>query len=126
MAKRKTDDRETRRGLKAASRRQAKSQYVLRLCVAGATPRSAAAIQNVTALCEKHLKGRYTLDIVDVYQKPILAVDEGVIAAPTLVKKLPLPLRRLIGDMSDEERVLVGLDLKKRGRGDTGTRGRGE
>ena len=99
--------------LSAAARRQAKAPYVLRLCVAGATPRSAEAIRNVTALCEKHLKGRYKLDIIDLYQHPILAVEEGVIAAPTLVKKLPMPLRRLIGDMSDLERVLVGLDIKK-------------
>ena len=104
--------------LAAASRRQAKASYVLRLCVAGATPRSAAAIRNVTALCDKHLKGRYKLDIVDVYQRPILAVEEGILAVPTLVKKMPLPLRRLIGDMSDIERVLVGLDVKTRGRGE--------
>jgi len=100
--------------LAAAARREAKRHYTLRLCVAGASPRSAAAIKNVTALCEQHLKGRYTLDIVDIYQKPILAVEEGVLAAPTLVKKLPLPLRRLIGDMSRSERVLVGLDIKKK------------
>jgi len=118
MARRAKGSKAVERKLAAASRRGAKQHYVLRLCVAGASPRSAAAIRNVTALCEEHLKGRYTLNVIDIYQKPILAVEEGVLAAPTLVRKMPLPLRRLIGDMSNEERVLVGLDIKTR-RGDT-------
>ncbi len=100
-----------RRGI-AAARRQKKSRYRLKLFVAGATPKSAAAIRNVTALCEKHLSNRFKLEVVDVYQQPVLAVNEQVIAAPTLIKSLPLPLRRLIGDMSDEQRVLVGLDIR--------------
>lgn len=86
-------------------------RYILRLYVAGMTSRSARAVENVRAFCEKHLEGRYELQVIDVYQQPALAKSEQLIAAPTLIKKLPLPLRRLIGDMSNEDRVLVGLDL---------------
>jgi circadian clock protein KaiB len=86
-------------------------QYILRLYVAGMTSRSTRAVENVRAFCEKHLEGRYDLQVVDVYQQPALARSEQLIAAPTLIKKLPLPLRRLIGDMSNEDRILVGLDL---------------
>ena len=85
--------------------------YVLRLYVTGMTPRSAAAISTIRTLCAEHLEGRYELEVIDIYQHPTLARDEQIIAAPTLVKKLPLPLRRVIGDMSDTRRVLVGLDL---------------
>jgi circadian clock protein KaiB len=76
------------------------------------TPRSARAIENVRAICEEHLQGRYELEVVDLYQQPALARSEQILAAPTLIKELPLPLRRLLGDMSDRERVLVGLDLR--------------
>src|SRR6266481_6412849 len=86
-------------------------RYTLRLYVAGMTSRSTRAVENVRAFCEKHLEGRYELQIIDVYQQPALAKSEQLIAAPTLIKKLPLPLRRLIGDMSNEDRILVGLDL---------------
>jgi circadian clock protein KaiB len=89
-------------------------RYILRLYVAGMTSRSARAVENVRAFCEKHLEGRYDLQVIDVYQQPALARSEQLIAAPTLIKKLPLPLRRLIGDMSNEDRVLVGLDLVPR------------
>jgi circadian clock protein KaiB len=89
-------------------------RYILRLYVAGMTSRSARAVENVRAFCEKHLEGRYDLQIIDVYQQPALARSEQLIAAPTLIKKLPLPLRRLIGDMSNEDRILVGLDLVPR------------
>ena len=88
--------------------------YTLRLYVAGMTSRSARAVENVRSFCEKHLEGRYDLQVIDVYQQPSLARSEQLIAAPTLIKKLPLPLRRLIGDMSNEDRVLVGLDLVPR------------
>jgi circadian clock protein KaiB len=98
--------------LEAALSKRASERYVLRLYVTGITPRSSQAIQNVTDLCEKHLRGRYELQIVDIYQQPTLARGEQIIAAPTLIKKLPLPLRRLIGNMADEEKVLLGLDLK--------------
>jgi circadian clock protein KaiB len=88
--------------------------YVLRLYVTGMTPRSARAIENVRAICEEHLEGRYDLQVIDVYQQPTLARGEQIIAAPTLIKELPLPLRRIIGDMSNKERVLLGLDLRRR------------
>jgi circadian clock protein KaiB len=91
-----------------------KSIYLLRLYVTGMTPKSVRAIANVKKICEDHLKGRYELEVIDLYQRPQLAEGEQIIAAPTLIKKLPLPLRRIIGDMSNLERVLVGLDLRKK------------
>ena len=90
-------------------------KYVLRLYVAGATPRSTEAIVNIKKICEEHLKGRYELEVIDIYQQPVLAKGEQIIAAPTLVKKLPLPLRRFFGSMYDVDRILVGLDLKPKG-----------
>jgi circadian clock protein KaiB len=86
-------------------------KYILRLYITGMTNRSARAIENLQTFCHKHLAGRYELQVIDVYQQPELARTEQIVAVPTLIKKLPLPLRRLIGDMSDEERVLVGLDI---------------
>jgi circadian clock protein KaiB len=100
----------------AASERSAakagRPRYRLRLYVAGMTPRSARAIANIKEICEVHLKGLYDLQVIDLYQQPMLAEGDQIIAVPTLIKKLPLPLRRLIGDLSDRERVLIGLDLK--------------
>lgn len=87
-------------------------RYILRLYITGMTPRSTQAIENIRNICEAHLQGRYELEIIDVYQKPILSQGEQIIAAPTLIKKLPLPLRRLVGDLSNTERVLLGLDLR--------------
>ncbi len=87
-------------------------RYELRLYVAGMTPRSARAIANIKEICEEHLKGLYALQVIDLYQQPVLAEGEQIIAVPTLIKKLPPPLRRIIGDLSDRERVLIGLDLK--------------
>jgi len=92
----------------------ADEQYVLRLYVTGMTTRSTQAIANIKAICEEHLEGRYDLEVIDIYQHPQLAADEQIIAAPTLVKQLPEPLRRFIGDLSDRERVLLGLDLRPR------------
>ncbi len=86
--------------------------YVLRLYITGATPRSSRAIQNLRKICEEHLQGRFDLQIIDIYQQPGLARGEQIVAAPTLVKKLPLPLRKFIGDLSDTERIL--LDLKQK------------
>jgi circadian clock protein KaiB len=97
--------------LEAAARDGGKSKYVLRLYVAGMTPRSQEAIRTVTAICNEHLSGRYDLQVIDVYQQPVLAKGEQIIAAPTLIKKLPLPLRKLIGNMADIDKVLIGLDL---------------
>jgi circadian clock protein KaiB len=96
---------------KAAAERPSQ-RYVLRLYIAGMTPRSTRAIENIRKICEDHLEGRYDLQVVDIYQDPILAEGEQIIAAPTLVKKLPLPLRRFIGDMSNTDRILVGMDLR--------------
>ena len=96
---------------KAAAKRD-RAKYVLRLYVTGLTPKSARAIANVKTICDEYLAGRYELKVIDIYQQPKLAEGEQIIAAPTLIKQLPLPLRRLIGDMSDMERFLVGIDLK--------------
>ena len=86
--------------------------YLLRLYIAGATPRSIRAVANIREICQTSLRDRYQLEVIDIYQQPAVAKGEQVIAAPTLVKKLPLPLRRFIGDLSDTERILVGLDLQ--------------
>ena len=87
-------------------------EYVLRLYIAGATPKSIRAVANIKEICHVSLKDRYDLEVIDIYQQPALAKGEQVIAAPTLVKKLPAPLRKFIGDLSDAERILVGLDLQ--------------
>jgi circadian clock protein KaiB len=91
-----------------------RTKYVLRLYVTGMTQKSTRAITNVQKLCEEYLKGCYELEVIDMYQQPKLAKGEQIIATPTLIKKLPLPLRKLIGDMSDTERFLVGIDLKSK------------
>lgn len=95
-----------------AAKNPVPERYVLRLYVTGMTPRSTRAVENVRTICEEHLHGRYDLEVIDIYQQPTLAKGEQIIAAPTLVKKLPLPLRRVIGDLSNTERVLLGLDLR--------------
>jgi circadian clock protein KaiB len=87
--------------------------YTLRLYVAGNTARSADAILNIHNICETHLHGRYKLEVIDIYQQPALAKGEQIIAVPTLIKSLPLPLKKIIGDMSKTERVIFGLDLRK-------------
>jgi circadian clock protein KaiB len=88
--------------------------YVLRLYVTGMTPRSTCAVASIKSICEEQLAGRYELEIIDIYQHPELASQEQIVAAPTLIKQLPLPLRRLIGDLSDRDRVLLVLDLQKK------------
>ena len=97
--------------LLAAGAERAVPQYVLRLYITGATPRSIRAISNIRKICEAHLVGRYDLEVVDISQHPEQAGEEQIVAAPTLIKKLPLPLRRFIGDMSQTDRILFGLDL---------------
>lgn len=87
--------------------------FVLRLYVTGATSKSSRAIENIRDFLEKHLKDRYELEVIDIYQHPELAGDAQIVAAPTLVKKLPEPIRKLIGDMSDEDRILIGLGIKQ-------------
>jgi circadian clock protein KaiB len=89
----------------------AAEHYVLRLFVSGSTPKSVRAIQNIRALCEERLAGRYELEVVDIYQHPEFVKPEQIVVTPTLVKKLPLPFRKIIGDLSDKERVLVGLHI---------------
>jgi len=104
-----------RNGLKAtfdlAARPSRTDRYLLRLYVTGMTARAMRAIENVRAICDEHLAGRYDLEVIDVYQQPALATEAQIVAAPTLIKKFPLPLRRIIGDMTRRDRVLVGLDL---------------
>lgn len=90
---------------------QAGEKYVLRLYVSGSTPRSARAVQNIRKLCEQHLPGRYDLEVIDIYQQPELAKNADLVAAPTLIKQLPIPLRKFVGDLSNTEKVLLGLDI---------------
>jgi circadian clock protein KaiB len=89
-------------------------QYLLRLYVAGQTPRSLQALSNLKRICEEHLSGRYKVEIIDLIQKPQLAAADQILAIPTLVRPLPKPARRIIGDLSNTERVLVGLDVQVR------------
>ena len=98
--------------LEAASREAKDQQYTLRLYVAGLTPRSQEAIRAITAICEEHLAKRFDLEVIDIYQNPVLTKGDQIIAAPTLIKKLPLPLRKIIGSMTNKEKILVGLDLR--------------
>ncbi|MGA2926296.1 MAG: circadian clock KaiB family protein [Solirubrobacteraceae bacterium] len=86
--------------------------YVLRLYVVGATATSQRAIANLRAICEQELAGRYELEVIDIYQQPSLAEGEQIVAAPTLIKQLPPPVRQLVGDMSNRDHVLLGLDLR--------------
>ena len=97
--------------LDKAIQKRGKEKYLLRLYISGITPRSTTAIERIKRICEEHLKGRHDLEVIDIYQQPSLAKGEQIVAAPTLIRRLPLPLRRIIGDMSNEGRVLLGLDL---------------
>ena len=99
-------------GEKTAPRKAASSCYILKLYVAGQSPKSVNAIVNIKKICEENLQGRYQLEVVDLFQQPHRAQGEQIIAVPTLIKKLPPPLRRIIGDLSNAERVLVGLDMR--------------
>jgi circadian clock protein KaiB len=90
----------------------AAQRYLLRLYVSGMTSRSTAAMATIKALCEEQLHGRYVLEVIDIYRHPEVAADAQIIAAPTLVRHLPEPLRRIIGDLSNQERLLMGLDLR--------------
>lgn len=108
----KKQPQSAKKALKTAAEKAKEQKYVLRLYVAGITPRSEQAIRTVTAVCAEHLAGRYELEVIDIYQQPTLAKGEQIIAAPTLVKKLPEPLRKFIGSMADKEKLLVGLDLR--------------
>jgi len=98
----------------SADASESERRYVLRLYITGMTPRSTRAVQNVRRICEERLKDRYDLEVIDVYQQPELAKSEQIVAAPTLIKKLPLPLRRIIGDLSAVDKVLLGLDIVRK------------
>ena len=98
--------------LQKGRHRTCAEQYVLRLYISGATPQSTLAIMNVKKICDNHLHGRYALEVIDIYQELDLAKRDQVIAVPTLIKRLPHPVRRLIGDMSNTDRVLDGLGVK--------------
>jgi circadian clock protein KaiB len=90
------------------------ARYQLRLYVTGTSPRSSQAIANIRALCEQHLPGRYDLEVIDIYQQPALAAREQIIAAPTLIKSSPAPTRRMIGDLSNPDKILLGLNIVQR------------
>jgi circadian clock protein KaiB len=92
---------------------QEKDKWILRLYVAGQTPKCVTAFTNLKNICEVELKGKYTIEVIDLLQQPQLSKDDQILAIPTLVRKLPVPVRKIIGDLSDTERVLVGLDIKK-------------
>jgi circadian clock protein KaiB len=103
--------KEDRKNKSDREKAEGKVEYVLRLYITGATPNSIRAVNNVTLICEQHLKGRYSLEIIDVYQQAKIAEQEQLIALPLLIKKLPAPERRMIGDLSNTEKVLKGLGL---------------
>jgi circadian clock protein KaiB len=92
--------------------RQAKEKYVLKLYITGMTARSQEALRNIKKIMHENFGDNYELEVIDIYQQPTLAKDDQIIAVPTLIKKLPAPLRRLIGDLSQEDRIILGLDLK--------------
>jgi len=93
--------------------RPSKKSWELRLYVAGQTPKSLAAFANLKKICEEHLAGQYHIEVIDLLKKPQLASGDQILAIPTLVRKLPSPIRKIIGDLSDTERVLVGLNLRQ-------------
>lgn len=108
--------RPSTKAFERAAARTPHERVVLRLYIAGSTSRSTRAIKNAKEICETHLQGTYDLDVIDLLKQPSLAKDDQILAVPTLIKKLPLPLRRVIGDLSDQDVVLVGLDLKRKRR----------
>jgi len=91
-------------------------EWTLRLYIAGKTPRAIAALENLQNICNEHLAGRYEIEVIDLLENPTLARGDQIIALPTLVRKLPRPVRKIIGDLSNKERVLVGLDIREAGR----------
>jgi circadian clock protein KaiB len=100
--------------LKAAVKvRPSDQRYTLRLYVTGTTPHSVRAISRIKSFCEEHLRGRYDLEVIDIYQRPQLARDEQILAIPTLIRSLPEPLRQFIGDLAKLERILIGADLRE-------------
>jgi circadian clock protein KaiB len=106
----KTKNTAAKRVRKRAPKKAAR--YALRLYITGQTPRSRQSVENLRALCNKYIPGQFDLEVVDIYQQPAMAAAGQIIAAPTLIKSMPLPLRRLVGDFSDQSRVILGLDIK--------------
>lgn len=104
----------TVKAMERSLKKKRNERYVLRLYITGTTPKSLRAVKSIKGICEAHLDGRYDLEVVDIFQQPSLASGEQIVAVPTLVKQLPFPVRRLIGDLTDKERVLLGLDLQKK------------
>ena len=100
--------------MKTPQRKISQATYVLRLYISRSTLKSTRAVENIKRVCEQHLKGRYDLEVIDIHQHANLARDEQIVAVPTLIKRLPPPLQRLVGDMSDLNKVLFGLDLRVR------------
>jgi circadian clock protein KaiB len=105
-----TDQENLQKNLKALSNK-GKEHYTLKLLIAGMTPKSMHAVENIKKICEQYLGGRYNLAVVDIYHHPDQATKENIVAVPTLIKQLPLPLRKFIGDLSDSDHIIVGLDL---------------
>ena len=108
------DPKDSIRAFEEALEKAESDRYVLRLYIAGMNPKSMAAVENIRRICDEHLPGRCQLDVIDIYQQPILAMNGQIVAAPTLVKELPPPLKKLVGSMADTDRVLIGLDLQSR------------
>lgn len=107
------EENDTQAAFEKALENSKNERYLLRLYIAGNTHQSANTIMNLRKVCEEYLQGRYQLEVVDIYQQPSLAKSDEIIATPTLVKRLPLPIRRIIGDLTETERILVGLNLVK-------------
>ncbi len=110
----RTNGLTTVRRVKGAALKTAADVWQLRLYVAGQTPKALAALANLEKICEDKLKGKYSIEVVDLLKNPQLSRDDQIFALPTLVRKLPPPIRKIIGDLSNTERVLVGLDIKPR------------
>jgi len=106
---------------RSAMKKSPSSEWILRLYVAGQSARSTAALRNLEAICEEHLAGRYWIEVIDLLKQPQLARGDQIVAVPTLVRHLPPPMKKIIGDLSSADRVLVGLDLRPR-TGRVGTR----
>ena len=114
MKRNKSAIKARKRCASGAQKKTAKrsARYALRLYITGQTPRSLQSVENLRALCDKYLPNQFDLEVVDIYQQPAMAAAGQIIAAPTLIKSMPLPLRRLVGDFSDQNRVILGLDIK--------------
>ena len=98
---------------KTKTKKRARKTWELRLYIAGQTPRAVAAFSNLKKICEEHLAGEYSIEVIDLLENPKLARGDQILAVPTLVRRLPTPIKKIIGDLSNEERVLVGLDLRR-------------